>query len=51
MSIDGIKLKPIQVAATYTEREDPHKTPTILVAYQTEGRTTNYKIELKDEFN
>ena len=46
MSIDGIKLKPIQVAASYTEREDPHKTPTILVAYETEGQQTT-RLNLK----
>ena len=30
VSVDGIKLESIQVAASYTEREDPRKTPTIL---------------------
>ena len=47
MSIDGIKLKSIQVAASYTEREDPRKTPTILVVYGTEGQqTTRLKIKM-----
>ena len=47
MSVDGIKLKPIQVAASYTEREDPRKTPTILVAYGTEGQqNTRLKIKM-----
>ena len=40
MSIDGIKLESIKVAASYTEREDPRKTPTILVDYGTEGQQT-----------
>ena len=47
MSIDGIKLKSIQVAASYTEREDPRKTPRILVVYGTEGQqTTRLKIKM-----
>ena len=47
MSVDGIKLESIQVAASYTEREDPRKTPTILVAYGTEGQqTTRLKINM-----
>ena len=40
MSIDGIKLKSIQVAAPYTKREDPRKTPKILVDYGTERQQT-----------
>ena len=48
MSVDGIKLESIQVAASYTEREDPRKTPTILVAYGIEGQqTTRLKIKMK----
>ena len=47
MSIDGIKLESIQVAASYTEREDPRKTLTILVAYGTEGQqTTRLKLKM-----
>ena len=47
MSVDGIKLKSIQVAASYTEREDPCKTPAILVAYGTEGQqSTRLKIKM-----
>ena len=47
MPIYGIKLESIQVAASYTEREDPHKTPIILVAYGTEGQqTTRLKIKM-----
>ena len=47
MLVDGIKLESIQVAASYTEREDPRKTPTILVAYGTEGhQTTRLKIKM-----
>ena len=47
VSVDGIKLESIQVAASYTEREDPRKTPTILVAYGTEGQqTTRLKIKM-----
>ena len=52
LSIDGIKLKSIQVAASYTEREDPRKIPTILVAFRTEGKQTtrlNLKINLTNE--
>ena len=46
MSIDGIKLKSIPVAASYTEREDPRKNPTIVVAYGTEGQqTTRLKVK------
>ena len=48
MSVNGIKLESIQVAASYTEREDPRKTPTILVAYGTEGQQT---IRLKKKMN
>ena len=45
MSVDGIKLESIQVAASYTEREDPRKT--ILVAYGTEGQQpTTLKIKM-----
>ena len=46
MSVDGIKLESIQVAASYTEREKR-------ASYTdgTEGQQTNYKIENKDEFN
>ena len=54
MSIDGIKLKPIQVAASYTEREDARKTPTKLVAYGRERQQTtrlNLKINLTNENN
>ena len=47
MSVDGIKLESIQVAVSYTEREDPRKTPTTLVAYGTEGQqTTRLKIKM-----
>ena len=47
MSVDGIELESIQVAAIYTEREDPRKTPTILVVYGTEGeQTTRLKIKM-----
>ena len=47
MSVDGIKLESIQVTASYTEREDPRKTPTILVAYGTEGQqNTRLKIKM-----
>ena len=47
MSVDGIKQESIQVAASYTDREDPRKTPTILVAYETEGQqTTRLKIKM-----
>ena len=47
MSVDGIKLESIQVAASYTEREDPRKTPTILVAYGKKGQqTTSLKIKM-----
>ena len=54
MSIDGIKLKSTQVAASYTEREDPRKTPTNLVAYGIEGQQItrlNLKINLTNENN
>ena len=52
MLIDGTKLQSIHVAASYTEREDPHKTPTILVGYGTEGQQTtrlNLKMNLTNE--
>ena len=49
MSIDGIKLKSIQVAASYTERNDPCKTSTILVAYGTEGQQST-RLNLKMNF-
>ena len=52
MSIDGIKLKSIEVAESYTEREDPRNTPTTLVAYGTEGQQTtrlNLKMNLTNE--
>ena len=52
MSVDGLKLESIQVAASCTEREDPRKTPIILVPYGTEGQqSTRLKIKknLTDE--
>ena len=52
MSIDGVKLKSIQVAASYTERKDPRKTPTIHVAFGTEGQHTtrlNLKMNLTNK--
>ena len=52
VSTDRIKVKPIQVAAAYSEREDSHKTLTIIVVYGTEGQQTarlNLKINLTNE--
>ena len=52
MSVDGFKVKSIQVAASYSEREDPRKTFTILVAYGIEGQETtrlNLKMNLNKE--
>ena len=52
LSIDGIKLKSLEVAASFTERENPRKTPTILVAYGTEGQQTtrlNLKMNLTNQ--
>ena len=51
-SINGIKLKSIQVAASYNEREDPRNTPKILVDDGTEGQQTtrlNLKMNLTNE--
>ena len=46
MSVDGFQVKSTQVAASYTEREDPRKTFTILVAYGTEEQQTT-RLNLK----
>ena len=49
--IDGIKINSIQVAAPYTKREDPRKTPTTLVAYKKEGQQTATMMNLTNEKN
>ena len=48
-SIDGIKIKSIQVAAPDTEREDLRQTSTTLAAYRTEGQQTT-RLNLKMSF-